>query len=192
MPSSQCTHLYPLSGNAFNSFASSVSRPPRRATSSSSFKDSSQPDTKTSSSATATAPDATVTSNWPISHDRENSSRSSASSSGPWSTTATTTNGTHQDNHQRSFSSILSNTTNTVVAHSTANDSTTAAAKPFVYSREFILSLYDEHKALKRPIDLADHHIATRDSPTKPWALQDYREGEKEVSWRQSNTKQSV
>jgi hypothetical protein len=60
--------------------------------------------------------------------------------------------------------------------------------KPFVYSRDFLLSLYDDEKAKKRPLELAVHEMATRDlegndGPVhKPWALQDYREGEKEVS----------
>ncbi|GAA6026249.1 hypothetical protein JCM11491_005526 [Sporobolomyces phaffii] len=63
-----------------------------------------------------------------------------------------------------------------------------AKAKPFVYSRDFLLSLYDDDKAKKRPLELAVHDMATRDlsstsdSPDhKPWALQDYRPGEKDL-----------
>jgi len=61
-------------------------------------------------------------------------------------------------------------------------------AKPFVYSRDFLLSLYDDEKAKKRPLELAVHEMATRDlsasdeAEYKPWALQDYRDGEKDVS----------
>ncbi|BGP22085.1 kinesin-like protein [Rhodotorula toruloides] len=59
--------------------------------------------------------------------------------------------------------------------------------KPFVYTREFLLSLYDEEKAKKRPLELAAHETATREltgssgGAHKPWLLQEYREGEKEL-----------
>lgn len=65
--------------------------------------------------------------------------------------------------------------------------------KPFVYSRDFLLSLYDDEKAKKRPLELAVHEMATRDlsgsdaPQCKPWALQDYREGEKDVSLNSSH-----
>lgn len=78
---------------------------------------------------------------------------------------------------QRSFSSILSPTIPVA-----ANSPTQDPLKPFVYSREFLLSLYDEGKASRRPIELARHDIATRDTGSKPWALSDWRDGEKEVN----------
>lgn len=88
----------------------------------------------------------------------------------------------------RSFSAIVSPTaapgSNGAVGEHGVNGA--AGGKPFVYSREFLLSLYDEEKAKKRPIELAAHDVATRDlggpgGSHKPWLLQEYREGEKEV-----------
>ncbi|GJN87809.1 hypothetical protein Rhopal_000764-T1 [Rhodotorula paludigena] len=88
----------------------------------------------------------------------------------------------------RSFSAIVSPTappgTNRAVGEHGVNGA--AGGKPFVYSREFLLSLYDEEKAKKRPIELAAHEVATRDlggpgGSHKPWLLQEYREGEKEL-----------
>ncbi|GAA5912050.1 hypothetical protein JCM6882_002017 [Rhodosporidiobolus microsporus] len=89
----------------------------------------------------------------------------------------------------RSFSSILSPSLAATAngGQLGENGATDAAGKPFVYSREFLLSLYDEEKAKKRPIELAVHDTATRDlgrengGNHKPWVLQEYREGEKEL-----------
>ncbi|GAA5894507.1 GYF domain-containing protein [Sporobolomyces salmoneus] len=97
----------------------------------------------------------------------------------------------------RSFSSILSPSLAANGVHSNGGDYTNGMGngtgdfggkvKPFVYSRDFLLSLYDDEKAKKRPLELAVHEMATRDlsgsdEPVhKPWALQDYREGEKEL-----------
>lgn len=83
----------------------------------------------------------------------------------------------HPDGQQRSFSSILS------PAHpADAHEDSLDPAKPFVYSREFLLSLYDDDKRNRRPLELARHDIATTDSGAQPWALTEYRDGEKEVS----------
>ncbi|GAA5826252.1 hypothetical protein JCM11251_007225 [Rhodosporidiobolus azoricus] len=95
-----------------------------------------------------------------------------------------------QDNGSaRSFSSILSPSLAATVngGQLGENGAADGAGKPFVYSREFLLSLYDEEKAKKRPIELAVHETATRDLSGengvnhKPWLLQEYREGEKEL-----------
>ena len=79
---------------------------------------------------------------------------------------------------QRSFSSILS-----PVHLTDSREDTLDPAKPFVYSREFLLSLYDDDKRNRRPLELARHDIATTDVGAQPWALTEYREGEKEVSF---------
>ncbi|KAI5476636.1 GYF domain containing protein [Pseudohyphozyma bogoriensis] len=79
---------------------------------------------------------------------------------------------------QRSFATILSPS----LPHSPGQDE--PAGRPFVYSREFLLSLYDHHKATsQRPIELASHEIATKGTGEgkRPWALQDFRNGEKEL-----------
>ncbi|BGP13197.1 hypothetical protein JCM10213_000223 [Rhodosporidiobolus nylandii] len=91
----------------------------------------------------------------------------------------------------RSFSSILSPPLSSAVnGGNPLNGAGEAGSKPFVYSREFLLSLYDEDKARKRPIELAHHETATRDlsaagengaQSIKPWLMQEYREGEKEL-----------
>ncbi|GAA6029947.1 hypothetical protein JCM8097_009183 [Rhodosporidiobolus ruineniae] len=109
------------------------------------------------------------------------------------------TNGTHSnglpspaaaasDASSRSFSSILSpSLAATLNGGSLGDHGTDSSGKPFVYSREFLLSLYDEDKAKKRPIELAVHETATRDlsgasgDSHKPWLLKEYREGEKEL-----------
>jgi len=99
----------------------------------------------------------------------------------------------HQPQQQaqaaRSFSAIVSPGASANGADG-ADGESGVAGKPFVYSRELLLSLYDEDKAKRRPIELASHETATRDllgssgSSHKPWLLQDYREGEKEVRRR--------
>ncbi|GAA5898556.1 hypothetical protein JCM8208_004696 [Rhodotorula glutinis] len=96
----------------------------------------------------------------------------------------------HQQQQQpqapRSFSAIVSPGASANGADGVDGDSG-VAGKPFVYSRELLLSLYDEDKAKRRPIELATHETATRDlsgssgASHKPWLLQDYREGEKEL-----------
>ncbi|KDE03837.1 hypothetical protein MVLG_05721 [Microbotryum lychnidis-dioicae p1A1 Lamole] len=85
----------------------------------------------------------------------------------------------------RSFSSILSPTT-APISHAkrlAQEHERNALKKPFVYSRDFILSLYDEDKARRRPIDLSPHALATSENPTReaPWALCEFRNGEKEL-----------
>jgi hypothetical protein len=103
-------------------------------------------------------------------------------------------NGSHHaaapslEHSSRSFSSILSpSLAATVNGGQLGETGVDATGKPFVYSREFLLSLYDEEKAKKRPIELASHDTATRDlsgengGTHKPWSLQGFREGEKEV-----------
>jgi hypothetical protein len=80
--------------------------------------------------------------------------------------------------HQRSFSSILSPS----LPATTQAEQQDPLAKPFVYTREFLISLYDEDKASRRPIELAVHETATKDGGGKPWALREWRDGEKEVS----------
>lgn len=179
-------------GNAFGSFASSVAatsaRQPRRTHSSSSFN---KDDTTKSTAADV----------WPLHsadhmhhRERENSSRSTASSAAGSGGNTSSSVGTgwsngHSDvapsvGHQRSFSSILSpsNLHNAGGAGDAAQNGD-VGAKPFVYSREFLLGLYDQDKAHKRPIELADHDVATRQTAAgKPWALQSWRDGEKDVS----------
>ncbi|SCV72323.1 BQ2448_3860 [Microbotryum intermedium] len=85
----------------------------------------------------------------------------------------------------RSFSSILSPTT-APISHAkrlAQEHERNALKKPFVYSRDFILSLYDEDKARRRPIDLSPHELATCENPTRkvPWALCEFRNGEMEL-----------
>lgn len=93
-----------------------------------------------------------------------------------------------QQQAPRSFSAILSPGAPANGAEGNDAEGGGASGKPFVYSRELLLSLYDEDKAKRRPIELAAHDVATRDltgsvgSSHKPWLLQEYREGEKEVS----------
>ena len=82
-----------------------------------------------------------------------------------------------EDATGRSFSSILA-----PIPDGTKAEAADPLAKPFVYSREFLLGLYDDEKAKRRPIELVANEVATRDSARKPWALEDWREGEKEVS----------
>lgn len=86
----------------------------------------------------------------------------------------------HHDGYgaeSRSFSSILS-----PAPPSPSTQEPLDPSKPFVYSREFLLSLYDGEKSSRRPIELARHDIGTRDTGSKPWGLTEWREGEKEVS----------
>lgn len=77
----------------------------------------------------------------------------------------------------RSFSSILSPSLDTSAAEEAFDP-----AQPFVYSRAFLLSLYDEDKAAQRPIELSGDEVATRETGRRPWGLSDWRQGEKEVS----------
>lgn len=91
-------------------------------------------------------------------------------------------NGHSQPQHQRSFSSILTrdhdtNKNGVGASEGEGGDS----GKPFVYSRQFLLSLYNDNKASRRPIDLVQHDLATTDDASKPWGLREWREGEKEV-----------
>ncbi|GAA5860414.1 hypothetical protein JCM3774_000411 [Rhodotorula dairenensis] len=102
----------------------------------------------------------------------------------------------------RSFSSILSPSLGAAANGGQLGDAagTNGRGKPFVYTREFLLSLYDEEKARKRPLELAVHDTATRDltgaveDSHKPWLLKEYREGEKDLfanSIHPSNTRPS-
>ncbi|GAA5923865.1 GYF domain-containing protein [Sporobolomyces koalae] len=124
-------------------------------------------------------------------------------SHGSWSNSATASPRQREDSNPssngdlapRSFSSILSPSLAANGAHANGEDGVLGGAggfsggktKPFVYSRDFLLSLYDDDKAKKRPLELAVHEMATRDLSTseaseyKPWALQEYREGEKDL-----------
>ncbi|GAA6024413.1 hypothetical protein JCM10207_003406 [Rhodosporidiobolus poonsookiae] len=170
-------------GSAF-SFAAPT-RPPRRVNSSGSFKD-----------AVATPNSASSPLSGPSPVDPP-----AAPSLGSFAADGLTTNGINgtslpngqhhgTDGSSRSFSSILSPSLAATLNGGTLDglaDGVNGAGKPFVYSREFLLSLYDEEKAKKRPIELAAHEVATRelggdsDGTHKPWLLQDYREGEKEL-----------
>lgn len=93
---------------------------------------------------------------------------------GSWSKSPDENN--HSNGDSRSFSSILS-----PVLPITVKEESFDPTKPFVYTREFLLSLYDEDKSSRRPIELARHDIGTRDTGSAPLALKDWREGEKEV-----------
>lgn len=176
-------------GSAFAGFPTPAARPPRRVASSGSFKDDSR-----------SAPPHFSNGPTPIDHqktpslgswessdrERQNSTSSLHShgeggNGGAGRGEGGLTNGyAHPAGpaHQRSFSSILSPSL-PATNEAPVQD---PLAKPFVYSREFLLSLYDEDKASRRPIELARHEIATKDRGGKPWALSDWRDGEKEVS----------
>lgn len=153
-------------GNAFGAFAPTVARPPRRVNSSGSFKDESK---ATNNHIGGPAPiDHPVTPSFGSWAGDQQQQQQAA----PQSASA----------EQRSFSSILSPALPTPISREELND---PLAKPFVYSREFLLSLYDDEKASRRPIELAVHEIATKEQGqevTKPWALSEWRDGEKEVS----------
>ncbi|KAK4046413.1 kinesin-like protein [Microbotryomycetes sp. JL201] len=145
-------------GNAFGSFASSVAaRPPRRINSSGSFKDQSAEQHRGPTGPTPI--DHVAPPVWQDLRQRELSNPSAQ---------ATGTGGGHLQRQQHN-------------AHHSNNENVNPLQKPFVYSREFILSLYDPDKASKRPLEMATHDVATSDRPTKPWALQDYRPGEKDL-----------
>ncbi|GAA5979004.1 hypothetical protein JCM10908_002768 [Rhodotorula pacifica] len=190
-------------GSAF-AFAAPT-RPSRRTNSSSSFKDA-------GSTVTASAP-ATATTNGPA--PVQPPAAPSLGSFAPLSDrdSSTLSNGNHAASDGgspgatgtapgRSFSSILSPSLGATANGGQLGDGATAngRGKPFVYTREFLLSLYDEDKARKRPIELAMHDTATRDltgaaeDSHKPWLLKEYREGEKELfanSIHPSNTRPS-
>lgn len=96
---------------------------------------------------------------------------------GAWGADPAAAAGGAEDPAGRSFSSILA-----PIPDGARVEAADPLAKPFVYSREFLLGLYDEEKARRRPIELVANELATRDAARKPWALEDWREGEKEVS----------
>lgn len=169
-------------GSAF-SFAAPT-RPSRRTNSSSSFKDaavSSPTANGTSSHSSGPAPvdppAAPSLGSFSPSHERENALSPNGTSGG-------------DAGSARSFSSILSPSLSATANGGALGEANGASGKgkPFVYTREFLLSLYDEEKAKKRPLELAAHETATREltgssgGAHKPWLLQEYREGEKEVS----------
>ncbi|BGP29291.1 kinesin-like protein [Rhodotorula toruloides] len=168
-------------GSAF-SFAAPT-RPSRRANSSSSFKDaaaSSPTANGTSSHSSGPAPvdppAAPSLGSFSPSHERENTLSPNGTSGA-------------DAGSARSFSSILSPSLSATANGGALGEANGASGKgkPFVYTREFLLSLYDEEKAKKRPLELAAHETATReltgssDGAHKPWLLQEYREGEKEL-----------
>ncbi|KAK4702968.1 hypothetical protein P7C70_g3259, partial [Phenoliferia sp. Uapishka_3] len=176
-------------GSAFAAFPTSTQqRQPRRAASNTSFDD------KDKHSRDHSGPTPIDTHNSPPSHGAWESSEREREHS------QSSSNGHHQQSHAhaqeshtpRSFSSILSpsltngnqngNGDGYDGAHGDGG-ANGALSRPFVYSREFLLSLYDDEKATaRRPIELAHHDIATRDKPAKPWALNsDWRDGEKEL-----------
>ncbi|ORY80771.1 hypothetical protein BCR35DRAFT_90968 [Leucosporidium creatinivorum] len=152
-------------GNAFGAFAPTVARPPRRVNSSGSFKD----DSKQSS----------ISGPAPIDHPITPSFGSWSGDANPAVPQSASTE------QQRSFSSILSPSLPTPTARNNGLDQQQdPLAKPFVYTREFLLSLYDHDKATKRPIELAVNDIATKEQGSgvnKPWALSEWRDGEKEL-----------
>lgn len=171
--------------SAFAAFPTAAPTRPRRQASSGSFKDD-----KLTSPSTSTFP-STPSNGGPQPMDRPNATPSL----GRWSvvgaggtTSPELSNGFHSlsspspnaNAEARSFSSILSPTLPT--SSSTTVGNGLDPNKPFVYSRTFLLSLYDEDKARKRPIELAADEVGTRETGGKPWALSDWREGEKEVS----------
>ncbi|KAM0792772.1 hypothetical protein ACM66B_002544 [Microbotryomycetes sp. NB124-2] len=146
-------------GNAFGSFASSVAaRPPRRINSSGSFKDSTAQQHHAQTGPTPV--DHVAPPVWQDLRQREHSSSSSNA------THPSSASGHFQRNQQQQQAN---------------NENADPLKKPFVYSREFILSLYDPDKASKRPLEMVSHDVATSDRPTKPWALQEYRPGEKDL-----------
>ncbi|GAA5938129.1 hypothetical protein JCM1841_007040 [Sporobolomyces salmonicolor] len=174
-------------GSAF-SFAAPT-RPARRVGSSGSFNQGSSAATSPSNGGpTPVDPPANPTlGSWSSAaqHERE----TSAGSIGSGAVTGHAHPGAG-DASSRSFSSILSPSLSATAnggSHADGGEGNGRAGKPFVYSREFLLSLYDEDKARKRPLELAVNEIATRDlggvnaASHKPWAMQEYREGEKDL-----------
>lgn len=174
-------------GSAF-AFAAPT-RPSRRTNSSSSFKDAGSTVTANTGPAPVQPPVAPSLGSFAPLGDREPSAAS------PNGTPAATADGTSPGGTGtapgRSFSSILSPSLGAAANGGQLGGDgagVNGRGKPFVYTREFLLSLYDEDKARKRPIELAMHDTATRDLPGaaedshKPWLLKEYRQGEKEVS----------
>jgi hypothetical protein len=168
------------SNSAFGAFPTAQPTRTRRQASSGSFKEESK-----SPSAT------TFPSSGPQPIDRPNA----APSLGRWSSGGTTADPINADNPangsingHREMSTTASNTTRSFSSILSPSIPATTVlesfdpTKPFVYSRAFLLSLYDEDKARKRPIELAVDELGTREVGGKPWALSDWREGEKEVS----------
>lgn len=171
-------------GSAF-SFAAPT-RPSRRANSSTSFKDAAAAGPTTNGASSHTSgpapvdpPAAPSLGSFTPSHERENALSPNGTGAGDASGAGSA----------RSFSSILSPSLSATANGGALGEANgmSGKGKPFVYSREFLLSLYDEEKAKKRPLELAAHETATRDltgssgGAHKPWLLQEYREGEKEV-----------
>lgn len=150
-------------GSAFGSFATTTAstRAPRRTT-------SGKEERTSPNGLASTTP-----------HGPQPSEGQGNPSLGSWSTPhELPREGESAEAQQRSFSSILA-----PVLPTDNRDDALDPAKPFVYSREFLLSLYDDDKRNRRPLELARHDIATTDHGTVPWALTEYREGEKEVSF---------
>ncbi|KAK4056230.1 kinesin-like protein [Microbotryomycetes sp. JL221] len=189
-------------GNAFGSFASSVAaRAPRRINSSGSFKDPnsmanaanpSQQQQQQQQPSHMNGPTPVDHVAPPVWQDLRHREHSSNSNNGFSSSASNNNSGpSHNGGTASSFSAIL-NPASGYVNGSTRHNGTSSSnnnnnenadplQKPFVYSRDFILSLYDPDKAGKRPLEMATHEVATSDIPTKPWALQDYRPGEEDL-----------
>ncbi|GAA5974163.1 hypothetical protein JCM11641_003475 [Rhodosporidiobolus odoratus] len=166
-------------GSAF-SFAAPI-RPPRRNNSSGSFKDTL---TTPSSSSLLNGPSPVDPPTAPSlgSFGQQDGLIANGLAAGAVSGTS--------EGSARSFSSILSPTLSAAANGGQLggeNGNMNGAGQPFVYSRDFLLSLYDEEKASKRPLELASHQVATRElggedgATHRPWLLQDYREGEKDL-----------
>lgn len=128
-------------------------------------------------------------------------SRGRMTSSGSFKDLTSATNHTDQswdtsasDLHTPNSSALLQNGSASNDALTANSDSLTSASthnrangsdsstKRFVYSREFLLSLYDDEKVQKRPVELSKHAIATLEQARAPWALKGFKEGEREVS----------
>lgn len=176
-------------GSAFGGFSLPTStRQPRRTTSSGSFKEDQQQTRSTGPTPNDNLPNPSL-GNWEGTNEREQRQNGASNGNGNGHGGGGGGGQPPSPAHQRSFSSILSPTLpNNQNTHSDYYNSQSPGggdvlAKPFVYSREFLLSLYDDEKASKRPIELARHDIATKDEGGKPWALKEWREGEKEVSF---------
>lgn len=94
----------------------------------------------------------------------------------------TTTAQTSSSTTAPSFSSVLG-ATNGPNGIGPGLEGTEDPTRPFVYSREYLLKLYERqrHASAHRPVELARHELATRDSARPLWLAQDMGEREKDV-----------